>query len=118
MNPVEKLKDSSWMPIFLSALVLPGLGQLYRKQKVKGYLMAGLALTILLGAFARYMSVLFALANVRARNPRGEFQPFQLVYEAWMLDRRVLLAFLGGFAAVWILSVLDLVLNRRSHDSL
>ena len=75
--------------------------------------MAGLSLTILLGGFARYMSVLFALANVRGKSTQSSFQPIQLLIEAWNLDKSILLAFLGGFVAIWLLSIADILLTKE-----
>ena len=107
-------KKNLWFPLCLSALVLPGLGQIYIRQKARGYLLAGLALLVAMAAFVRFMSVLFALANVRASASSG-FHPFQLMVEAWRLDHRVLLAFAGGFIAIWLLSILDLILGKPNQ---
>ncbi len=111
MAPID-LKRSKWFPLILTAVVLPGLGQIYLKERVKGYVLAGFSLLVVLGAFARFMSVLFALAHVRARGSFS-FRPAQLVMEAWRLDQRVLLAFIGGFIAIWLLSILDILVGVK-----
>lgn len=108
--------EKPWLPLLLTGLVLPGMGQLYRKEKAKGYVLAGLSLVIVLGGFARYMSVLFALANVKGRDPHSSFQPIRLLIEAWNLDRSRLLAFLGGFLAIWLLSVADILLTKEKKS--
>jgi len=114
MNPSDE-KKIKWFPVLLNAVVLPGFGQIYIRQKAKGYLLASLALLTVMAAFIRFMSVLFALANVRASTSSG-FHPFQLMAEAWRLDHRVLLAFAGGFFAIWLLSILDLILGKPATD--
>ncbi len=105
--------SSPWFPFFLNALVCPGLGQVYLKQKWKGYALAGATLIVMLGGFARFMSVLFALANVRARRATSLMEAFPLLKEAWRLDQNVLLSFLFALFALWLISLLDLVINRK-----
>lgn len=101
---------SKWIPLTLTLTVLPGMGHLYLKQRFKGILLICLSLLIVVGAFARFMSVLFALANVRKSTEAPVERALTLMAETWRLDYPILLAFLGALVLVWILSVLDIYL--------
>jgi len=118
MNLSPSKKNSRWIPLLLSGLVMPGFGQIYIKEKVKGYLIASFTLLVLLGGFARFMSVLFALANLELKTRAHALKPFQLLARVWALDHRVLLYFGVALVAIWILSIVDLLLPRKdlSHE--
>jgi len=113
------LRHSRWLALLLSGLIMPGLGQIYLKEKGKGYLLGGFTLLVILGGFARFMSVLFALANVKAKTQDYGFHPYRLVEEAWQLDHRIMIYFVIALAGVWILSVVDLLIPRKgpSHEN-
>jgi len=104
----------NWLPLVLTLTVIPGMGHLYLKKKWRGYLFVLLSLGIVVGGFARYMYVLFAVANIR-RTPRPpDFQPWEIMAEAWRLDYPILLSFLVAFFLVWALAALDIVsLEKR-----
>lgn len=100
-------KKSPWLPLVLSLTVYPGLGHLYLKEKAKGILYILLTSVILLGGLARFMSVMFALANVRAGPTDPLERTLHLLLETWRLDAPILLSFLGTLVLVWILAALD-----------
>lgn len=101
------------MALILNALVLPGLGQLYLKKKIKGLLFSCLSLLIVIAGFTRYMSVLFAMANL-PRYSTKRMEIFSLFGKAWKLDEKILLAFLAALILTWLLSILDILLEKRS----
>jgi hypothetical protein len=109
-----------WLPLFLSALVLPGAGQWHLGQRWKGGLLMGMTLLLLSAAIARYLSVVFALANLRGARRPPELNPFPLLAEAWRIDQRILLLLILGLAALWILSIVDLLpalKEREAHEN-
>ncbi|MDL1871552.1 hypothetical protein FBR05_05045 [Deltaproteobacteria bacterium PRO3] len=97
-----------WFPILLSATVFPGAGQWYVGRRLRGGLMIGLTLLLTLAGVARFLSVVFALANKQGVRRPPELNPFPLLAQAWKIDYQVLLAFLLAIASLWILSILDL----------
>jgi len=101
--------SSRWIPLILTLTVLPGMGHWYLKKRLKGILLMGLSLILLLGAIARFFSVLFALANVRETQRPPNLQPLTLVLETLRLDYPVLLSFLALLLAVWALSIIDMI---------
>jgi hypothetical protein len=98
---------SSWWPLILSLTVYPGLGHLYLKKRGKGILYIVLTSVILLGGLARFMSVMFALANVRPFHGDPVRRGLRLLAETWRLDSPILLAFLAALLLVWFLAAVD-----------
>jgi len=99
--------------VALSALVLPGLGQLYRGSRLKGGIMILLDNIFILGAlFVALRSagkLMLAgseggvdaeqvLAAIRADNP----------YANWLL---------GGFLVLWVYGVVDAALDKGNHSN-
>jgi hypothetical protein len=101
-------KKSKWIPLTLTLTVLPGMGHFYLKQKWKGVLFSGLALLLAVGFLARFLSVLFALANLRQNTRPTHWNPLELVLDTWRLDYPVLLSFLGLLLLIWVIAAGDL----------
>lgn len=99
--------------IALSALVLPGLGQLYRGSRVKGGVMILLDNIFILGALfvalrsagkvmlaghAKTLDAEQVLAAIQADAP----------YAKWLL---------GGFMVLWAYGVVDAAFDKGSHSN-
>ena len=108
MKPLNK-----WSPMLLSALVLPGAGQWLIGKKLKGGLMMGITLLLVTAGISRYLALVFALINRHGATRPPHLNPFPVLYEAWQLDHRLLIGFLLGILAVWLLSILDLWLTPK-----
>ena len=79
----------------------------------------GSTLLLLCAAIARYLSVVFALANFQGTKRPPQLNPFPLLAEAWRMDQKILLLLILGLVALWILSIVDLLLSpkeRKAHD--
>lgn len=109
--------EGKWLPLFLSALVLPGAGQWHLGQRFKGGLMMGLTLVLVTGGIARYLAMAFALANIQGMRRPPQLNPFPVLAEAWRMDHRILTFLLLGLAAVWILSIVDLLIGPKREVS-
>ena len=90
----------------LSAFVIPGAGQFKKKQRVKGYVLAGASLII--AGIITYKAVLAAL-EVTAFTP-----PAELILNAVSIAQKIaaekMAEFSGlvyGFIAVWLVGVID-----------
>ena len=105
--------NANWIPWVLTLLVLPGMGHLYLNRKWKGYLFGGLSLLIALGGLARYLSVVFALANVRPTHRPPALNPWILLAEAWRMDYPLLVGFLAALLLVWVGAAVDLGVTIR-----
>ena len=79
--------------------------------------MMGLSLVIVTGGIARFLSMVFALANIQGARRPPQLNPFPVLAEAWRLDHRILTILLLGLAAVWILSIVDLLLSPKGEVS-
>ncbi|MFO1462580.1 MAG: hypothetical protein U1F66_02305 [bacterium] len=108
---------SKWMPYLLSAAVIPGAGQWYLGQRLKGGFMMVVTLLLVMGGTARFLSVVFALANQAGVSRPPRLNPFPVLGRAWHLDEKVLLAFLLSLAAIWLLSILDLWLQPKEDSA-
>lgn len=106
---------SKWIPLTLTLTVLPGMGHLYLKQKFKGILFISLSLLIVVGVVARFLSVLFALANVRSHFAPPVTRALKLMAETWRLDYPVLVAFLVALLLVWVLAAFDIYLFLKKE---
>lgn len=100
-------KTSPWLPLILSLTVYPGMGHLYLKRRGKGILYIFLTTLILLGGLARFISVMFALANTRYVHTDLVHQSLKLIVETWRLDTPILLGFIFALIFVWILAAVD-----------
>ena len=78
--------------------------------------MMGMTLLIVTGGIARYLSVVFALANIQGARRPPELNPFPVLAEAWRMDQRVLIILLLGLAGIWILSIVDLLLSPQERN--
>lgn len=95
-----------WLPVWLSLLVWPGAGQLYRGRRLKG-----LALIVASTLFGLLFAVLAALAVLRAlpADP-ALFDPvnFLLALRRALLQAAPVLALAAlPLAAVWLYAVVD-----------
>ena len=109
--------EGKWLPLFLSALVLPGAGQWHLDKKLKGGLMMGLSLVLVTSGIARYLSVVFAVANLHGTRRPPHLNPFSLLAEAWRMDQRVLSLLILALVGVWILSIVDLLIRPKGGVS-
>src|SRR5262249_14184599 len=109
------MKLRKWSPFLLSALIFPGAGQWLIGKKIKGGIMIGLTLLLLIAGLSRYLAVVFALINRHGVGRPPQLNPFPVLYEAWRLDHRLLLGFLLAILAIWLLSILDLGLSRKEE---
>lgn len=105
-----------WFPVLLSATVFPGAGQWYVGRRLRGGLMIGMTLLLTLAGIARFLSVVFALANKQGVRRPPELNPLPLLIQAWKIDHLVLSALLLSILALWILSILDLTLSPKGGN--
>jgi hypothetical protein len=75
--------------------------------------MIGLTLLLTLAGIARFLSVVFAVANKQGAQRPPELNPLPLLAKAWRIDHAILWAFILGIAALWLLSILDLCFNPK-----
>lgn len=78
--------------------------------------MMGGSLLIVTAGIARYLSVVFALANLQGARRPPNLNPFPVLAEAWRMDHRVLLLLILGLAGLWILSIVDLLLSSKERN--
>lgn len=106
-NLPKKYSKYRWFPLVLSLTVFPGLGHFYLKKKIRGAIFMILTALISLGGLARFMSVMFALANVRERGAPPLARGWRLLLETWRLEAPILLAFLAALLLIWLVAALD-----------
>ncbi len=110
--------NSRWIAFTLTAFVMPGMGHYFLKRKLRGTFFMIFTLFLLVAGIFRYMSVLFALANIRGVSRPPHFAPFQLMREAWQMDHRILGGFLIAVGLIWILAILDVLNLTKKRDGL
>lgn len=92
----------------LSALVLPGLGQLYLGRRVKGGVMIFLDNLFILGAL---FVALRSAGKLMLAGKKGAVDPEQLL-AAIQADNPYARWLLGGFMVLWVYGVVDAALDK------
>ncbi len=106
-------RKRKWTPILLSATVFPGAGQWFLGRRLRGAAIMGLTFLLTLAGVARFLSVVFAVANKLGAQRPPKLNPLPVLAEAWRIDHAVLWGFILGIAALWLLSILDLYFNPK-----
>ncbi|HBA88699.1 MAG TPA: hypothetical protein DCZ75_12180 [Geobacter sp.] len=97
--------------VALSALVLPGLGQLYRGSRVKGGILILLDNVFILGAL---FVALRSAGKLMLAAQQGTLKPEQ-VLTAIKTDNPWASWLLGGFMVLWVYSVIEAVMHKDNH---
>ncbi|WP_136515301.1 hypothetical protein [Geomonas edaphica] len=97
--------------VALSALVLPGLGQLYRGSRLKGGVMILLDNIFILGAL---FVALRSAGKLMVAGREGGLTPEQVV-SAIQVDAPYAKYLLGGFMIVWAYGVVDAVFYKGNN---
>jgi TolB-like protein/TM2 domain-containing membrane protein YozV len=97
---------------FFRSLLIPGWGQLYNQQPVKGY--AFIALTLALGGTAGLMQGLSAMAAADYRRASSNFDAIAQRAENFQIAATTVLCTLGAF---WIYNVIDAYASGKTFDS-
>lgn len=109
--------QKKWLPLMLSATVIPGAGQWYLGQRFKGGLMMLVTLLLITGGMMRFLAMVFALSSQQGVTRPPHLNPFPVLARAWHLDHAVLLTFLLCLAGIWLLSILDLCLQPKEDGA-
>lgn len=94
-------------PLLLSALVIPGLGQLYKGEKIKGAVIICLVNIFLLGAL---FVVLQGVGHLIAGNAAGAADP-AVILAVLKEKSPVARCLLAGFSGIWIYGAVDAALK-------
>lgn len=97
--------------VALSALVLPGLGQLYRGSRVKGGILILLDNCFILGAL---FVALRSAGKLMLAERQGALNPEQ-VLSAIKADNPWAGWLLSGFMVLWVYSVVEAVLHKDNQ---
>ena len=102
-----------WMPILLSAFVIPGAGQLYNREKVKGWILIGLTVLVVVSAFIGVMAALLAII------PPGTVvtqEQTQALMNRLMVEKGTYFSsFSYLILAIWGYGILDAFLGARDR---
>ncbi len=103
-------------PLLLSALVFPGLGQLYKEDRKKGVVLILLG-NLLLALVALTGVMTFSQEYLAAFYPNPLTADLLRTLFGKVLSRPLFLAPLAGFLAVWTYAAMDAGLAPISHHS-
>jgi hypothetical protein len=113
MNPKNTNNQNRSIALFLSGLVLPGLGQIHLGHKKKGWAMVLLTLSTLIIAFAKYMMGVFKIVESH-RYPRPpSLQILKTLLESYRLEKTWILCGFGLIVLIWLWSVVDVGRMRK-----
>ena len=113
MNSTSSSQTSRWIPLFLSALILPGLGQIQLGQKRKGWLFVVAVLSLTVVILGKFMMAVFRVTE-RHRFPRPpRLEIGKTLLEAYHLEQTWILIALVLLLLFWLASVLDILLHPK-----
>jgi Na+/melibiose symporter-like transporter len=114
MSSPPPISTSRWIPLFLNALILPGLGQMQLGQKKKGWFFAGAVLSLTIVMIGKFMVAVFRVMELH-RYPRPPTLDIgKTLLEAFQLEKAWILTALLLLALFWLVSILDLVLRPKN----
>jgi len=104
---------SIFTAMVLSALIIPGAGQLYNREKVKGFIFIGLFVLVLLGFIISITSSLMGMIPLGVTPSPDEVK----IYVTRISEQRgdFLTAFWYLILAIWGFSILDAFLGARDR---
>jgi TM2 domain-containing membrane protein YozV len=97
----------------LSAFVLPGLGQIYKGDKVKGLLLIILVNVFLLAAV--YMILKYAVPLMLTPGTDGKVDA-RLIIERLHKERPAIRALLSSFCALWLYGWIDAAVGKSGGE--
>ena len=100
--------------VLLSALVLPGMGQLYKGEKIKGGIFLVLVNIFLLAALFLVMKGMGNFLLTAKISGTGEALK---VLETIKRDSPLVGWLLTGFVFLWFASIVDAALSKPPHDN-
>lgn len=96
------------------SLLVPGWGQMYNRENVKGGVILGLVLTLGGGAVAMQVVNMFATADYNKAGPGANFDSLAQRAETFAIARTALL---GAMGVVWIYNIIDAYANGVTFDT-
>jgi hypothetical protein len=104
---------SRWIPLFLSAFLLPGLGQIQMGNKKRGWFFVGAVLALNVVIFGKFMMAVFRVME-RHRYPRPPMLNVgKMLMEAYHLEQTWILTSLGLLFLFWMASILDILIRPK-----
>lgn len=99
--------------VFRSALI-PGWGQMYNRQDIKGYTILGIVGVLIGGSVTMQVLNMMAVNDYNKAGPGANFDALANKAENFAIARNVMLGTLG---AVWIYNIVDAYVNGVTYDS-
>jgi TM2 domain-containing membrane protein YozV len=106
---------SRWTALFLSGLILPGLGQIQLGEKKKGWLMILMVIGSVIITFAKFMMGVLQVAERHRFARPPSLQIWKTLGEAFQMEKEWVLGGLLITLLVWVLSILDLIPLRSGR---
>jgi hypothetical protein len=105
-----------WIALSLSALLLPGLGQLHLNSKKKGWALILLSLAALIITFGKFMMGVFQVSE-KLHYPRPpDLAVLRILSQAFQAEKTWILAGLGLIVLIWVYGILDILWIQRSEN--
>ncbi len=111
-DKVPKLHEEK-IALSLSAFILPGLGQLYLKKRIKGWLMIFLSFSTLIFAFAKFMMGVLQILNPIHQKREALLHLREELWQAFMLQKFWMIGACIFIGVVWLWSILDIRSLRK-----
>lgn len=107
MKPVIKA-------LFLSAVVLPGLGQLYLGRRVRGATLIAVTTLMAIPALFVVMKIISAIVAFRVGADPNDMSQLQNSLAAYAWPAKLVI---GGFLSIWVFSVIDVIMIARQAET-
>ena len=107
MKPVIKA-------LFLSAVVLPGLGQLYLGRRARGAVIIAITTLLAIPALFLVMKIISAIVAFKIGADPNDLSELQRSVAAYALPAKLVI---GGFLSIWVYSIVDVVMLARQVET-
>jgi hypothetical protein len=103
------------IPVLLSAFVMPGAGQIFNKEKVKGFIFMGLFLVLSVALVVVIVAAMLPLFPTEGVAPLSMDEARAFATRVWVERGAAIQAVWWGLIAVWVYGILDAFWGARAR---
>jgi hypothetical protein len=103
------------IPVFLSAFVLPGAGQLFNKEKIKGVVLMALFLALSVALVVVIVAAVLPILPDTGGAPLSLDEARAFTTRVWVERGDSISGVWWGLMAVWVYGILDAFLGARAR---
>lgn len=103
------------IPVLLSAFVVPGAGQMYNREKIKGGVLMALFIALAVALVVVIVAAVLPILPDTGGAPMSLEEAKAFTTRVWVERGRGITAVWWGLMAVWVYGILDAFLGARAR---